>query len=216
MGMGEAMQVIEELAKRGVFRERDLKPWRLSHNWLPFAAHLGLVKQHGHGVWSHARYQPTTYEQLQLRFPGAVFWGPSALWLLGVLPREPEAHWIAIANNARLPTRVDDSTVVVRTRRLEADVIAWLPDGRFITLRVHSRERAEADTARTDCSRLLARALVPGRFELARDASLLSAAMPLSPSHSEPVMPTYRGPPDRDLWFVSSRLVLTVHPRPGS
>ena len=210
MGKSEALAVIEELASRGVFRERDLKPWRVSHSWLEFALGIGMVTQQGHGVWSRPGYSPSRYEILQLRFPRAVFWGPSALWLLGASDREPEPLWIAIANNARPPTRLDEATVVIRTRRLEADVTSCLPTGRALALRVYNRERAQADIERTACSRLLARALEPGPFLVASEGTLLSTTMSVSRSHRDPLFPPPRGPPGRDSWSISARLVTPV------
>lgn len=192
MGKSEALAVIEELASRGVFRERDLKPWRVSHSWLEFALGIGMVTQQGHGVWSRPGYSPSRYEVLQLRFPRAVFWGPSALWLLGASDREPEPLWIAIANNARPPTRLDEATVVIRTRRLEADVTSCLPTGRALALRVYNRERAQADIERTACSRLLARALEPGPFLV---AIAPGSPLPSAPRPSRPRLLVHLGSP---------------------
>jgi hypothetical protein len=137
-------------------------------------------------VWSHRLYQPTRYELVQIRFPRAVFWGPSALWLLGARAHEPEALWIAIDNKARPPRRLDLNTVVVRTRRLEDDVVSLRPEGRRLTLRVHSRARAEADLAQADCPRMLARAAKRAHFKLPPDASLLSADLRFARWHPVP------------------------------
>lgn len=146
MGMGAALDLIDQLASRGVFRVKDLNPCRLSHNWLPLAHFLGHATPHGRGVWSHPKYQPSRYELLQIRFPKAVFWGPSALWLLGELFFEPAQPWLAIGNNARIPRTIErDSVVILRTRRLELDVVTVLPEGRALMLRVHNAERARAD-----------------------------------------------------------------------
>ena len=83
MGMGEALRIIEELASCGVFLERELNKIGISRNWLPLAKTMGCATPRGYGVWSHPSYEPTRYELVQLRFPHVVFWGPSALWLLG-------------------------------------------------------------------------------------------------------------------------------------
>lgn len=176
MGMREAMGIIEDLASRGLFLERDLNRRGISRNWLPLARTMGWATPHGFGVWSHRTYQPTRYELVQLRFPRAVFWGPSALWLLGARAPEPDTLWMAIGNHARPPRRLELTTVVIRTRRLEDGVVCLCPPGRCLTLRVHSRERAEADLAQADGPRMLARAAERVRFKLPRDASFLSAA----------------------------------------
>lgn len=144
-GMTRAMEVVEELSRGGLFRVRDLKHRGVSANWMGFFETLFHYVHHGRGVWSHKFFTPTRYELLQVRFPQAVFWGPSALWLLGELDQEPEAVWIAIANKARPPRTLDPTTVIVRTRRLNADVIPFRADRRPITLRVHKVERARAD-----------------------------------------------------------------------
>lgn len=186
MGVGvmheaRGLEVVEELARRGVFRERDLRQRHVSRFWLEVAEFRVKAKPHGHGVWSHPFYKPTRYELLQIRFPKAVFWGPSALWLLGIEAKEPEALWIAIANKSRVPRTLDLTTVIIRTRRLEDGVVCLCPEKRLIWLRVHRRERAEADVARTDCYRLLARAADRAQFAVPRDASLLSANLPVRP-----------------------------------
>ena len=115
---------------------------------MPFFRTLYKYVHHGRGVWSHQFFKPTRYELLQVRFPRAVFWGPSALWLLGELDQEPDALWIAIDNKARPPRTLDPTTVIIRTRRLNDDVLPILPARRPITLRVHNAERARADTLR--------------------------------------------------------------------
>jgi hypothetical protein len=143
--MCDAMDVVNDLARSGLFRVRDLKRRGLSANWMPFFQTLFRYVHHGHGVWSHYLFKPTRYEILQVRFPRAVFWGPSALWLLGESDREPEALWIAIGNSARPPRTLDPSTVIIRTRRVNDDVLAVRPERRPITLRVYSAERAHAD-----------------------------------------------------------------------
>lgn len=180
------MAIIEELARRGLFRERDLKDWCISHTRLSDARVFGLVTPHGHGVWSHRSYVPTRYELLQIRFPRAVFWGPSAVWLVGAEAREPEALFIAIANKSRPPRTLDRTTVIIRTRRLEEDVVSLRPEGRLLTLRVHGRARAEADTARTDVNRLLERAADRTPFAMPREASFLSSELPSFPRWHPP------------------------------
>ena len=117
MGMGAALDVIDQLASRGVFRVKDLNPYRLSHNWLPLAGFLQHATPHGRGVWSHPQYQPSRYELIQIRFPKAVF----------------------------SSTIERDSMVILRTRRLELDVVTLHPEGRALPLRVHNAERAHAD-----------------------------------------------------------------------
>ena len=125
MGTGrvDAVGVIAEAARGRLFRERDVRQKHVWHEAMAMAQFLGLVTPHGHGVWSHPHYTPSRYELLQIRFPKAVFWGPSALWLLGAEPVEPEALWIAIGNKSRPPRTLDLSTVIVRTRKLEKDVL---------------------------------------------------------------------------------------------
>ena len=157
-GAGPAMAVIEELAKKGVFRERDLTKHDLSHNWLHEARMMGLVTRHRCGVWSHRAYVPTRYELMQVRVPKAVFWGPTALWLLGVEAEEPAELWLAIGNKSRSPRNLDLSTVLVRTRHLEDDVVTLRPGQRLLTLRAYSHSRSVADIARANLQRMLERA----------------------------------------------------------
>jgi hypothetical protein len=146
MGMGNALDVIDQLASRGLFRVKDLNPYRLSHNWLKVLRFFGHATPHGRGVWSHPEYQPSRYELVQIRFPKAVFWGPSALWLLGESPWEPPFLWLAIGNHSRIPKTLErNSFVILRTRRLESDLVSVLPEGRALVLRVHNAERACAD-----------------------------------------------------------------------
>lgn len=190
-GMGEAMSRIQALASRGLFRSRDLVG--ISRNWLQIAREMGQLTAHGPGLWSHTRYRPTAYEFAQVRFPRAVFWGPSALWLLGALKPEPEVLWIAVANKARMPRTLEPSTVVIRTRRLEQDVLALRPPGRLHTLRVHSRVRAQADVDRHDCERLLRQAEV--RFSVPRQAGLLTSELFVHPSEAPPHIPDRGAPP---------------------
>jgi hypothetical protein len=147
-GVGPAMDAVEQLARRGLFRERDLTRLELSHNWLYDLFISDLVTRHGHGVWSARNYKPTHYELLQIRFPHAVFWGPSALWLLEPETPEPDGLWLALPNKARWPRNLAPSTVIVRTRRLEDDIVTLTPPGRLLTLRVHGPARAAADSAR--------------------------------------------------------------------
>ena len=137
------------------------------------------MKRHGHGVWGHPDYKPSPYEVLQVRAPKAVFWGPSALWLLGIEAEEPEPLWVAIGNKSRVPRDLDVTTLIIRTRRLEEGVVSLCPERRLISLRVHRRERAEADLARADCRRLLARAADRELFAVPREASFLSADLPV-------------------------------------
>lgn len=196
MGMGAAMDIISELANRGLFLERELNRRGLSRNWLPFAKFLGKATPRGFGVWSHPRYEPSRYELVQLRFPRAVFWGPSALWLLGVELVEPEHLWIAIDNKARPPRRLDLTTVVIRTRRLEKEVTTIRPEKRFLHLRVHARERAERDAVLANCPRLLARAAERAQFKLPPRGRFLSTDL---------LDPWYRLPPRED-WVVAPTL----------
>ena len=126
--MGRGVRIIEQLAReKPLFRERDVRAKRVSPVCLQDAKVFGIAVPRGHGVWSRPDYTPTRYEVLQLRFEGAVFLGPSALWLLGETRKEPEVAWIAIAHGARPPRSLDLSTVVVRTRNLEDDVIELRP-----------------------------------------------------------------------------------------
>ena len=152
------LDVIEELANRGLFRERDLTHRKISIDWLNTARMIGRIQKHGRGVWGHSRYKPTRYELAQIRLPNLVFWGPSALWLLGAEAQEPASLWVAIANKSRPPRSLDVSTVIIRTRNLERQLRSHRPEGRLITLRVHDRERARADVERSDLPRLLQRA----------------------------------------------------------
>lgn len=174
MGMGEAMDIIKDLASGGLFLERDLNKRGISRNWLRMARFLRHATPRGYGVWSHCTYEPSRYELIQLRFPKLVFWGPSALWLLGVEPREPDAMWIAIDNKSRPPQRLDLTTVVIRTRRLEQDVVTVREKKRFLPLRVHTRERAEADLARADRPQFLAQAIDRAPFTLVPGGHFLS------------------------------------------
>jgi hypothetical protein len=173
-GMTKATQVIEGLATRGLFRARDVEAAGISRNWLSVARAQRLITSHGHGIWSHPDFQPTRYELAQIRCPRSVFAGPSALWLLGELEREPEEVWIAIGNKAHPPRTLDYGTVIVRTRRINDDVVELRPDGRVLTLRVHAPARARVDVERTDCDRLLQRSQEPRLFSLPRDAVLLT------------------------------------------
>lgn len=177
MGQGEAMNLVRELASRGLFLERDLSRRGISRNWLGFANFMGVATPRGFGVWSHPRYEPTRYECVQLRFPRAVFWGPSALWLLGVKTPEPDNLWVAIANKARTPRRLDLTTVVIRTRNLEKDVTTLRPENTFLHLRVHARERAERDLALVGSPALLARAAERAEFKLPPRARFLSSKL---------------------------------------
>lgn len=145
-GMGRAMAVVEELGRGGLFRVRDLKARGVSAAWMGFFKTLYGYEHHGRGVWSHRDFKPTRYELLQVHVPRAVFWGPSALWLLGELAQEPEALWMAIDNKARPPRTLDPGTVVIRTRRLDDDVTLLRVDPRRpLMLRVHIAQRARAD-----------------------------------------------------------------------
>ncbi len=177
--MSIALAVIGELANKGLFRERDLTHRKISIDWLETARIMGRVRKHGRGVWSHAHYAPTRYEIAQIRLPKLVFWGPSALWLLGAEAQEPESLWIAIANKARPPRSLDVSTVIIRTRNLERQLVSHRPAGRLISLRVHDCERARADVNRADLSRLLERAADRAHFRVPREASFLSAELPV-------------------------------------
>lgn len=192
------MDVISTLARRGLFRERDLEASNLSHNWLHVAEGEGLVTRHGHGVWSSRSYAPTRYELVQIRFPKAVFWGPSALWLLGAAPAEPDALWVAIANRSRPPGTLELGAVIIRTRKLDHDVVSLRPEGRRLSLRVHGRERAQADVARADLHRLLTRAASREQFTLPREATFLSPASPFVRWHPLPA--------PREQWVAEQHL----------
>lgn len=174
--MGKGVTIIEQLVReKPLFRERDVRAKRVSPACLHDAKVFGIAVPHGHGVWSHPDYVPTRYELLQIRFEDAVFWGPSALWLLGETREEPEVAWIAIAHGARPPRTLDLSTIVVRTRNLEKDVIEHQSQGRVQALRVHSLERARADVAANDCAGLISRTVMRRDFTLAPDGSLLTS-----------------------------------------
>ena len=164
--MGRGGEIICRLARaEGLFRERDIKKKNVSTACLKEAGvRLLTVKPHGYGVWSLREYEPTRYELLQIRVEHAVFWGPSALWLQGATHKEPDELWIAIDHKARRPLNLPLDTVIVRSRNLEKD-LDMVPHG-VTPLRVHTRKRAEADLARSDCADLLSRALTPGRFLL--------------------------------------------------
>lgn len=205
--MGEAVEAIKELASRGLFRAKDLNQRGLSRNWLPVLKFLGHAIPHGHSVWSHPRYHPTRYELLQIRFPRAVFWGPSALWLQGAEALEPDALWIAIANKSRPPRTLDLTTVIIRTRHLEDHFTSLRPAGRLLTLRVHSVERARADVARTDPHRLLARAADRSEFAIPREASFLSSNLPSRRWHPIPAEP--------DQWVQAPASSATRTPAPA-
>ena len=97
-------------------------------------------------------HKPTRYD-LAIRFPHAVFWSPSALWLPGELAVEPEALWIAIDSKARPPRTLDPPTVILRLRHHKRDAKLFRLPGRAITLLVHSLERARADASSRWCSR---------------------------------------------------------------
>lgn len=175
--MRPQLQVIEELASRGLFRERDLTQREISIDWLKTAQLSGLIRKRGRGVWSHARYHPTRYELAQVRLPNLVFCGLSALWLLGAEAQEPAALWVAIANKARPPRSLDLSTVIIRTRNLERQLTTHRPAGRLISLRVHEVDRARADVGRADLPRLLERAADRQRFVVPTDACFLSTGL---------------------------------------
>ncbi len=195
MGKDAAMNVIDELVKGRVFRARDLTRYRISQSWLVFAKAIGMIRHHGRGVWSSRDYCPTRYELVQIRFPRAVFWGPSALWLQGQLPEEPESLWIAITNKSQLPTTLEIATVVIRTRHLERSLTSVRPTGCALTLRVHDIPRALADFARVDQHRVLERAAERSKFTVAPAGTLLSAGSKWAASPD---------PPER--WVVSARL----------
>ncbi len=199
-----ALAVIEELASRGLFRERDLTHRKISIDWLNTAQLMGCVRRHGRGVWSHARYQPSRYELAQVRLPKLVFWGPSALWLLGAEKKEPEALWVAIGNKSRPPCSLDVSTVIIRTRNLERQLVSHRPKGRLTTLRVHDCARAHADLERADLPRLLERAAEGARFMVPREGVFLSSE--LTVPRWRPVL-TPRGD-----WGVD-RTIDPTHPR---
>lgn len=147
-GMERAGEVLQHLAwSRGVFRSRDLDGTGVSRGWFDFATFLWVTRR-GRGVWSHQGYQPTRYELVQVRHPRAVFWGASALWLHGVLSEEPAALWVAMPNNVRVWRTLDPGTVLLRTRRLEDDVVEVRAPRTALDLRVHRRERAQRDVER--------------------------------------------------------------------
>lgn len=206
-GIGRAMDVIEQLAKQGPFRARALNSYELSQNWLNVAQGMGLVRKHGHGVWSSASYEPTRYEIFQLRFPHAVFWGPSALWLHAALDAEPEPMWIAIANTSRASSTIALDTVIIRTRQLERDLENIQPVGRRIKLRAHNLERAGTDAEKIDPYRVMEGAVERSRFSLPPHARFLSATMP--PNTWHPI------PAPRDEWEMVPASAATRTPAPA-
>jgi hypothetical protein len=165
----DQFRIIQELAARGLFRECQAKRLGAEIDWLRIAG----ARKYARGIWGPAHYKPTHYELFQVRYPRAVFWGPSALWLLGATSREPEGLWVAIGNKSRQPRNLESTTVIVRTRNLEQDVVTWQPPGRLNAVRVHSVERALRDVARNDTQRMNARADDRLRFELIDGATLL-------------------------------------------
>lgn len=106
------------------------------------------MKQWGRGIFGHWDYQPTRYELVQLKYPSAVFWGASALWLQGALEVEPAELWVAFPNNVRVPKSLPPGTVVLRSRRLADDVELVKKRGTALPLRAHRQARATADLAR--------------------------------------------------------------------
>ena len=205
-GMEPAMDVIELLAKRGLFRAKELNAYDLSQNWLNVARGIGLVHRHGHGVWNSPSYRPTRYEIAQLRFPLAVFWGPSALWLHGAVDAEPEPMWIAIANKSRPPSTLEIATVIIRTRHLERGVMTVLPPGGRLELRAYDLERAQRDVARIDPYRVLERATERSQFYVAPNSGLLSTNVCWRPLHPIPA------PPDRWTRLPASAAIRTPAP----
>jgi hypothetical protein len=192
------LDVIAELAMKGLFRERDLTQRKISIDWLQNARIMGRVRRHGRGVWGHAHYAPTRYELAQIRLPRLVFWGPSALWLLGAEAQEPDGLWVAIGNKSRPPTSLELSTVIIRTRNLDRAVVSHQPQGRLITLRVHDPSRARADVQRADLPNLLERAVNRARFRMPSEASFLSADLPVR-KWEPPIAP-------RDQWVVQQTI----------
>lgn len=189
--MGHGVEIIRRIAnEKGLFRERDVKEAGASPTCLRDALVFGFARPHGHGVWSHPKYEPTRYELVQIRMEKAVFWGPSALWLLGVEETEPEVIWIALGNNFPRPRTLEHGTVVIRSRNFEKDLTIVRQGRSLLDLRVQSRELAEADVARNDCRRLADRDLRPRFFTLDPDACLLSAQLagrwPWRPPHLPP------------------------------
>lgn len=208
-GIRPAMDVIERLAKGGAFRAKELNPYGLSQNWLNVACGMGLVRKHGHGVWSSRSHQPTRYEIAQLRFPLAVFWGPSALWLQAALDAEPEPMWIAIANTSRASSTMELDTVIIRTRHLDRGLVIVKPAGRLVALRASDLERAQADVARINPWRVVERAAERSRFTVAANGGLLSAntKMRYPPWHPIPA------PPDQ--WTQRPAIAATRTPAPA-
>jgi hypothetical protein len=197
MGVETIRRIANEM---GLFRERDVTAAGGDANCLDDARVFGFATPHGHGVWSHPEYKPTRYELVQIRMRKAVFWGPSALWLLGAEKTEPEAMWIALGNNFRRPPTLELDTVVIRTRNLEKNVELVQPPGCLLVLRVHSVERALADIARHDCVGLLDRDLRPRQFTLHPDGDFLSAHSRAA-SWSPPAEGCSR--PGADDWIVA-------------
>ncbi len=201
------VNVIKRIAnEKGLFRERDLGT-AAAPGCLHFARYTRIAKPHGHGVWSHYAYDPTRYELIQIRLKSAVFWGPSALWLLGLTKQEPEAMWIAVSNNSRRPQNLPLGTVVIRTRQLEQDAFILRQPGTLLDLRVYSRERAEADIARSDLPALLDLNFRP-RFVVPRWAEMLSSNVGGRIDWRPPQLPPppYDKEVDPEVWAVAHSL----------
>ena len=91
---------------------------------------------------------------------------------------------------------------------LERDVEVIRPTGGLIDLRVHSRERAQADLARVDGQGLVARALRPDFFRLDPGAELLSPRLRMYSAWRAPCLPPkgWEEKEPREEWFLSSSI----------
>lgn len=213
--MRNVVDVMTELAERGLFRARDLNRAGFSRAWLDELGDLAGAKKLARGVWSHVRYAPTRYELLQQRVPGGVFWGPSALWLQGFLDEEPSWLWLAIDDHAHFPRRLGERTCVLRSRRHAASLLTILPLRTALELRVHEVQRAHRDATRR---RRLTRLRDVERLELTRSLSALRVT-PLTPAElaqrerPRPRMPLERRRPyTTEEWLETLRSLDEVSP----
>jgi len=203
----DAVDVITELAERGLFRARDLNRAGFSRAWLDEFAGLAGARKLARGVWSHVRYTPTRYELLQQRIPGGVFWGPSALWLQGFLEEEPSWLWLAIDDHAHFPRRLGARTCVLRSRRHAASLVTILPLRTSLELRVREAQQAHRDATR----RLrLTRLRHVERCELTRALSALRVT-PFTPAElAQRERPRAQLPLDRRRPFTTEEWLETL------
>lgn len=146
MGFFDIKLAILELGQdQGLFRTRDLPRHGVHHGWLEFFG----ARKHAFGVWSDGDYEPSRYEVVQTRTPHLVFCRSSALFLHGLLEREPDTIQVAIGIASRRPVTLGPGVDIFRSRRLEEGLVTLLHGGGRVRLRVHSPERARADLLRS-------------------------------------------------------------------